>query len=136
MLVIPYDIFVKLFIFFSSSFLYSLVQQNAYIHNFEAYIFGCVSIRTVKLLWQVLWLLKFSDTKSWYSCSTCEIHQTSIFSKFESFACASHRTIFDIYISRSLLSSDLSLVWKVVNYVAYNSLVTYASCLGNLISGF
>ena len=35
--------------------------------NFEAYIFGCVSVRVLGLLMQVLWLLKFLQ-KSWWSC--------------------------------------------------------------------
>ena len=36
--------------------------------NFEAYIFGCVSVRALELLTQVLWLLKFLQKESWWSC--------------------------------------------------------------------
>ena len=34
----------------------------------EAYIFVYVSVRTVELLLQVLWLLKFLQKKTWCSC--------------------------------------------------------------------
>ena len=66
--------------------------------TFEAYIFGCVSIRAVELLTQVLWLLKFLQKNlgvlvcMWDPSYVCRL----IFSKFDSFACASHGTIFDI----------------------------------------
>ena len=35
---------------------------------FEAYIFGFVNVRALELLTQVLWLLKFLQKKSWWSC--------------------------------------------------------------------
>ena len=35
---------------------------------FEAYIFGCVSVRALELLTQVLRLLKFLQKKSWWPC--------------------------------------------------------------------
>ena len=35
--------------------------------NFEAYIFACVNVKTLKLLMQILWLQKFLQKKSWCS---------------------------------------------------------------------
>ena len=35
---------------------------------FKAYIFDCVSVKALELLTQVLWLLKFLQKKSWWSC--------------------------------------------------------------------
>ena len=34
---------------------------------FKAYSFGCVTVRALELLKQVLWLLKFLQKKSWWS---------------------------------------------------------------------
>ena len=45
---------------------------------FEAYIFGCVSVRALELLTQVLWLLKFLQKKSWWSC----LHVRSAIDRF------------------------------------------------------
>ena len=35
---------------------------------FKAYFFGCVSVRALDILTQVVWLLKFLHKKSWWSC--------------------------------------------------------------------
>ena len=65
--------------------------------SFEAYIFGCVSVRELELLTQVLWLLSEVSTEEvLVVLFASEICHRSIFSKFDSFACKSHRTIFDI----------------------------------------
>ena len=45
---------------------------------FEAYIFGCVSVRAVELLTQVLWILKFLHKKSWWS----RLHVRSAIDRF------------------------------------------------------
>ena len=37
----------------------------------EVYVFGCVSVRAIELLMQVLWLLKFLQKKSW--CSSLHV---------------------------------------------------------------
>ena len=66
-------IFVKTVIFlsFSSffSFAYLLVQEGANSETLEAYIFGCIGVRTVELATRVLWLLKFLQRKPWSSSS-------------------------------------------------------------------
>ena len=45
---------------------------------FEGYIFGCVSVRALELLTQVLWQLKFLQKKSWWSC----LHVRSAIDRF------------------------------------------------------
>ena len=45
---------------------------------FEAYIVGCVSVRALELLTQVLWLLKFLQKESWRSC----LHVRSAIDRF------------------------------------------------------
>ena len=45
---------------------------------FEAYIFGCVGGRALKVLTQVLWLLKFLRKKYWWSC----LHVRSAIDRF------------------------------------------------------
>ena len=47
--------------------IYSLAQEGANSETFEAYIFGCIGVRTVELATQVLWLLKFLQRKPWIS---------------------------------------------------------------------
>ena len=43
----------------SSYFAYLLAQWTIHAILFEAFIFGCVSIRAMELQTQVFWLLKF-----------------------------------------------------------------------------
>ena len=45
---------------------------------FEAYIVGCVSVRALKFLTQVLWLLNFLQKESWQSC----LHVRSAIDRF------------------------------------------------------
>ena len=99
----PYDILLKLafssLLHLSSSLSYSLTQQAAHDHIFEVYTFGCVSIRALELLIQVLWLLKFPQKK--FCCS--HLHVRSAIVQFSQsliiFVCVSHETIFDILIN-------------------------------------
>ena len=49
-----------------SSFAYS-AQEGANSETLEAYIFGCIGVRTVELATPVLWLLKFLQRKPWSS---------------------------------------------------------------------
>ena len=45
---------------------------------FEAYIVGCVSVRALEFLTQVLWVLKFPQKESWRSC----LHVRSAIDRF------------------------------------------------------
>ena len=100
-LVMPYDILVRLS--YSSPPPPSPSPLHTHQHNqlhvaiiFETYVFGCVSVRAVELLTQVLWLLKFLQTKSW--CSHLHVRSaiTRFSQSFESFVFVSHGTIFDV----------------------------------------
>ena len=65
----------------------------------------------------------------------CEIYHRSIFSKLDSFACASHGIIFDIYVNkdfekfRSILTYCLFGKWHVMLYSTLQINVTYDNCL-------
>ena len=56
---------MKIVVFFS--FAYLLAQEGANYETLEAYIFGCIGVRTVELATQVLSLLKFLQRKPWSS---------------------------------------------------------------------
>ena len=45
---------------------------------FKAYIVGCVSVRALEFLTQVLWLLKFLQKESWLFC----LHVRSAIDRF------------------------------------------------------
>ena len=52
----------------------------------------------------------------------CEIHHTLIFSKFDSFSCVSHKTIFN---NKYFKNFHLILTWEVMSFVN----VANANCL-------
>ena len=66
----------KIVVFFSFSFFFFaclLAQQAHTARNFKAYTFVCVNVRTLELLTQVLWLLKFLQNK----CCCFHLHVRS-----------------------------------------------------------
>ena len=106
---------------------------------FEAFIFDCVSVRAVELLTQVLWLLKFLQKKFWFS----HLYVRSTINRF--FPSSIHfladlmgqSWIYKQTFGEVLLNSDMSFVWKVSSYIAYDVLiqyVTYTNCLNKWLS--
>ena len=77
----PHDILLKLLYSSPPSPSPSQPRSRNRVHtarNFKAYIVGCVSVRVLEFLTQVLWLLKFLQKESWRSC----LHVRSAIDRF------------------------------------------------------